>query len=134
MFWATDRKLKGHVLKSCSFFVKNCQDIKKLLNTIATQNSLQLLFFSIISIMLAQWCVIFWANQWNMSDWVKYGVIRVFSNTYFCGYVLGFCTYVGKCGEIFISACLLQCLTESIGNLRYKILLQCTCKILQVKR
>ena len=69
-----------------------------------------------------------------MSDWVKYGVIRVFSNTYFCGYVLGFCTYVGKCGEIFISACLLQCLTESIGNLRYKILLQCTCKILHMKR
>ena len=135
MFWATDRKLRGHVLKSCSFFVKNHQDIKKLLNTIASQNSLQLLFFSIMSIMLAQWCVIFWGNQWNMSDWVKYGVIRVFSDTYFCGYALGFCTYVGKCGsgKTFIFAFLLQCLTESIGNLRYNILLQCPCKILHMK-
>ena len=134
MFWATDRKLKGHVLTSCSFFVKNHQDMKKLPNKIATQTSLQLLFFSIMSI-LAQWCVIVWDNQWNMSDWVKYGVIRVFSDTYFCVYVLGFCPYIGKCGleKIYTFAYLLQCLTESISSLGYNILLQCTCKILHMK-
>ena len=98
-----------HVLKSCSFFVKNHQDMKKLLNKIATQTSLQLLFFSIMSTILAQWCVIVWDNQWNMSDWVKYGVIRIFSDTYFCVYVLGFCPYIGKCGleKILIFAYLL---------------------------
>ena len=35
IFRAIDRKLKGHVLSSFSFFVKNRQDMKKLLNKIA---------------------------------------------------------------------------------------------------
>ena len=35
IFWAIDRKPKGHVLKSFNFFVKNPQDMKKCLNKIA---------------------------------------------------------------------------------------------------
>ena len=57
-FRAIDRKLKGHNLRSCSFFVKNRQDMKKLLNKIAAivylKISLQLFIFSIMSISLAQ--------------------------------------------------------------------------------
>ena len=29
MFGAIDRKPKGYILKSCRFFVKNCQDTKE---------------------------------------------------------------------------------------------------------
>ena len=29
MFRAIDRKPKGRMLKSCMFFVKNCEDMKK---------------------------------------------------------------------------------------------------------
>ena len=29
IFWAIDEKTKEYVLKSCGFFVKNCQDLKK---------------------------------------------------------------------------------------------------------
>ena len=35
IFQAIDRKPKGDVLESCSFFVKNRQDVKKWLNKIA---------------------------------------------------------------------------------------------------
>ena len=72
ILWATDTKPKGHVLKSCRLFVKNCQDTKKWVNEIATivclKTSLQLFIFSIMSIVLVQWYVIFWDNQWNTSD------------------------------------------------------------------
>ena len=76
-----------------------------------------------MSIILVQWCVIFWGNKWNTSDWVKYGNIRVFSDTCFRVYALGFCPYIGECDleENFILASrtyLMQCPTESIGKLR----------------
>ena len=93
---------------------------------------MQLFIFSIMSIFLIQWCVIFWANQWNMSDWVKYGNIWLFPDTYFPIYAHVFCPYMGKCDseKTFIFAYLMQCPTESIGKRRYNILLQCTFKIL----
>ena len=31
-----DRNLNGHILKSCRFFIENCQDMKKWLNKITT--------------------------------------------------------------------------------------------------
>ena len=34
IFGAIDRKPKGYILKSCSFFVKNCQDTKEWVNKI----------------------------------------------------------------------------------------------------
>ena len=97
---------------------------------------LQLFIFSIMSIILVQWCAVFWANQWNTSHWVKYVNIRVFSDTYFPVYVLAFCPYTGKCGSenTFTFAYLMQCPTEFIGKLRYNILLQCIWKILRMKR
>ena len=60
-------------------------------------------------------------------------------------YVLGFCSYIGKCGseKNFIFAYIMQCPTESIGKLRYNTsigklryntLLQCNCKNLCTKR
>ena len=41
-------------------------------------------FFITISIDLFQWCIIFLGNQWNTSNLVKNGYIRVLSDTYVC--------------------------------------------------
>ena len=38
IFWAIDRKMKGYVLKSCIFFGKNREDIKKWLYIKITKN------------------------------------------------------------------------------------------------
>ena len=80
--------------------------------------------FRIMSTFLFQWCVIFWANQRNTSDWVKYGNIWIFSGTYFGVYVLGFFPYIGNCGseETFIFVYVIQCSTESIGKLSSNVL------------
>ena len=82
-----------------------------------------------MSIILVQYCVRFWANKKNTSHLVKYANMEVFSDTYFPLYALGFCPYTGKFGsdKIFIFAYLMQCQTESIGILRYSILLRYTC-------
>ena len=71
-----------------------------------------------MSIILVQWCVTFWKNQWNTSDWIKLGNIRVFSDTKFCVYILGLCPYIVKCGldKTFIFAYHMQCPTESMVN------------------
>ena len=57
IFWAIDRKPKEHILKVVGF-VKNGQDTKKWLNKITTtaqlKISLQLVVYSIMSIVLVQ--------------------------------------------------------------------------------
>ena len=85
-----------------------------------------------MSIIRVQLCVGFWTNKWNMSHWVKYANIRVFSDTYFLVCVLGFYSYTWRFGleKTFISVYLMQCPTESFSKLKYNILLHCTCKIL----
>ena len=96
---------------------------------------MQLVAFSLImSIILVQWCVSFWANRWNTSHWVKYVNILGFSGTYFPTYVPGFFSNpeIFWLEKTFIFAYHMQCLSESMGKLKYNIHLCCTWKILSM--
>ena len=61
--------------------------------------------------------------------------MRVFSDTYFFVYALGFCPFTEKFGseKNFIFAYIMHCPIGSMGKLRYDIILYCTRKILCMK-
>ena len=125
--------LRDIFLKVVAFLLKIVKNEKRTLqnrNNCLTKNLFTIIFFFILmSTVLVQWCIILRANQWNTSDWVKYGNILVLSDTYFQIYV----AYMAQ-WKPFIFAYLTQCPAESIGKLKYNVLLQCTCKILRMKR